>query len=100
MPAHNETEIGYLIRNGHFADAAERVIEFVHRCKGNAVRAAELAEVHHATFKRWIVAIEKGGYDLRKAINRIRREHVVPKTSPGATRARNRKRAKQTRSRK
>jgi len=67
-----ETEIGTLIREGKSEDALNKVVRLLRKNGGNVVHASVDAGVDHATFKRWIVALENAGQPVRKALEEIR----------------------------
>jgi hypothetical protein len=69
--AHNDTEIGTLIKNGNMQEAATKLVEILATANGNTVHAAMAADVHHATLKRWITTLDVH-YDVRGALEKIR----------------------------
>lgn len=70
--ARNETEIGSEIREYRYEVAMEMLVPLLKKHGGNTVHAAKDADVHHATLKRWIVALENAGQPIRQALDEMR----------------------------
>lgn len=70
--AHNETQIGALIRQGDEQGAADALIELLAAHGGNTVHAALACGVHHSTVKRWIKLLAEAGWDVRENLQAIR----------------------------
>lgn len=100
--ARYETEVGTEIRECRYEVAMEMIVLLLRKRGGNMVHAANDAAVHHATFKRWVVALENAGQPIRQAIDEIRgvgarkqaRQRV--KRKPGRKPANGAPRARQT----
>lgn len=67
-----ETEIGTLIREGKSDDAMAKLVRSLRKHRGNVVHASSDIGVHHATFKRWLVALENSGQPIRQVLEEIR----------------------------
>lgn len=57
--AHNETEIGQLLKQGNNKQAAAKLLAVLRSHSGNTVHAALALAVHHSTMKRWLVRLDK-----------------------------------------
>lgn len=79
--AHNETQIGALIRQGDEQGAADALIELLAAHGGNTVHAALACGVHHSTVKRWIRLLADAGWDVREVLTEIRETHQRPTMS-------------------
>lgn len=76
--AHNETEIGSLLKQGKEQEAADAVLALLEQFGGNVQHAALEIGVHRATLKRWIARLVKHGWDMRENLLRIRRAGGAP----------------------
>ena len=56
--AHNETEIGQLLKRCHNRDAANKLLAVLRDNSGNTVHAALALAVSHSTMKRWLVRLD------------------------------------------
>ena len=72
--AHNETEIGTLLRDGDALEAATRLIAVLDEHHGNVCHAALALGVDRATVKRWIQRCEQQGYDVRQSVETMRKD--------------------------
>jgi hypothetical protein len=67
------TEVGTEIRECRYEAAMEMIVLLLRKHNGNIVHAANDLNVHHATFKRWVVALDNAGQPIRQTIAEIRR---------------------------
>lgn len=70
--AHNETEIGTLLKEGREQEAADKLVELLNVHNGNVVHTALAVSAHRSTVKRWIARLEAGGWEVRKHVQQMR----------------------------
>ena len=93
--AYEETRIGKLVDSDP-DKAVEALLGLFQRTAGNAVHAALLAGVHHATLKRWVAKLDET-HGIRAKIERIRAKAAEPHTLTDAARERLTERADERR---